>query len=57
MTEVTIRDIGWCDVTPCGLVLSTEILNLITTSILRLYGKRDTLKTVVSDSSKKFPWP
>ena len=51
MTEVTVRDLGWWDVTPCILVLNTEILNLITTSILRLYGKRQTLNVVVSDFS------
>jgi len=39
-------------VTPCSLVLITEILNLITTSILRLYEKLQTLKMDVSDSSK-----
>jgi hypothetical protein len=52
MTEVTVSDLGLWDVTPCSLVLITDILNLITTSILRLYGKLQPLKMVVSDSSK-----
>ena len=54
ITNVAMRDLGYWDVTPCSLVLSTEISNLIITSILKLYGKLQTLKMVVSYSFTKF---
>jgi len=51
LAAVTMLTAIYWDVTPCSLVLSTEVLNLITTLILRLYGKLQTLNVVVSDFS------